>query len=127
MKKGCFIQAVVIVTVLVAAAIYIIQYKLDDWFIKPTKKFLVSETVKNWNDEVKHINESVQKDSLRSLMIYYIENVKSMEEVVNLDEEKFLKEFNLAIDDSLITDEEISKLTLLLKKEQNEKSKSNRN
>ena len=127
MKKGCFIQAVVIVTVLVAAAIYIIQYKLDDWFIKPTKKFLVSEAIKNWNDEVKHINESVQKDSLRSLMIYYIENVKSMEEVVNLDEEKFLKEFNLAIDDSLITDEEISKLTLLLKKEQNEKSKSNRN
>jgi hypothetical protein len=127
MKKGCFIQAVVIVTVLVAAAIYIIQYKLDDWFIKPTKKFLVSEEIKNWDNEVKHINESVQKDSLRSLMIYYIENVKSMEEVVNLDEEKFLKEFNLAIDDSLITDEEISKLTLLLKKEQNEKSKSNRN
>jgi hypothetical protein len=127
MKKGCFIQAVVIVTVLVAAAIYIIQYKLDDWFIKPTKKFLVSEAIKNWDNEVKHINESVQKDSLRSLMIYYIENVKSMEEVVNLDEEKFLKEFNLVIKDSLITDEEISKLTLLLKKEQNEKSKSNRN
>ena len=127
MKKGCFIQAVVIVTVLVAAAIYIIQYKLDDWFIKPTKKFLVSEAIKNWDNEVKHINESVQKDSLRSLMIYYIENVKSVEEVVNLDEEKFLKEFNLVIDDSLITDEEISKLTLLLKKEQNEKSKSNRN
>src|SRR4030066_539287 len=127
MKKGVFIQAVVIVTVLVAAAIYIIQYKLDDWFIKPTKKFLVSEAIKNWDNEVKHINESVQKDSLRSLMIYYIENVKSMEEVVNLDEEKFLKEFNMAIDDSLITDEEISKLTLLLKKEQNEKSKINRN
>ncbi|OGU66447.1 MAG: hypothetical protein A2W30_07700 [Ignavibacteria bacterium RBG_16_36_9] len=127
MKKGCFIQAVVIVTVLVAAAIYIIQYKLDDWFIKPTKKFLVSEAIKNWDNEVKHINESVQKDSLRSLMIYYIENVKSMEEVVNLEEEKFIKEFNLVIKDSLITDEEISKLTLLLKKEQNEKSKSNRN
>ena len=74
MKKGCFIQAVVIVTVLVAAAIYIIQYKLDDWFIKPTKKFLVSEAIKNWDNEVKHINGSVQKDSLRSLMIYYIEN-----------------------------------------------------
>lgn len=127
MKKGCFIQAVVIVTVLVAAAIYIIQYKLDYWFIKPMKKFLVSEAIKNWDNEVKHINESVQKDSLRSLMIYFIENVKSMEEVVNLDEEKFLKEFNLVIEDSLITDEEISKLTLLLKKEQNEKSKSNRN
>lgn len=127
MKKGCFIQAVVIVTILVAAAVYIIQYKLDDWFIKPTKKFLVSEVVKNWDNEVKHINESVQKDSLKTLMIYYLENIKSMEEVVNLDEEKFSNEFKLVIEDSLITDEEISKLTLLLKKEKNEKSKSSRN
>jgi hypothetical protein len=127
MKKGCFIQAVVIVTILVAAAVYIIQYKLDDWFIKPTKKFLVSEVVKNWDNEVKHINESVQKDSLKTLMIYYLENIKSMEEVVNLDEEKFSNEFKLVIEDSIITDEEISKLTLLLKKGKNEKSKSSRN
>jgi len=127
MKKGCFIQAVVIVTILVAAAVYIIQYKLDDWFIKPTKKFLVSEVVKNWDNEVKHINESVQKDSLKTLMIYYLENIKSIEEVVNLDEEKFSNEFKLVIEDSVITDEEISKLTLLLKKEKNEKSKSSRN
>ena len=60
-------------------------------------------------------------------MIYYIENIKSMEEVVNLDQEIFLEEFNLVIEYSLITYDEISKLTLLLKKEQNEKSKSNRN
>lgn len=127
MKKGCFLQAVIIVTILVAAAIYIIQYKLDDWFIKPTKKILLSEAVKDWDKEVKHIHESAQKDSLKALLIYYIENIKSMEDVVNLEEEKLLKEFNLVIEDSLITNKEISKLTLLLKKEQNEKSKSSRN
>ena len=127
MKKSCFIQVVVIVTILVAAAIYIIQYKLDDWFINPAKNILVSEVDKNWDNEVKHIEESVQKDSLRSLMIYYIKNVKSMEEVVNLDEENFIKEFGVVIEDSIITDEEISQLTLLLKKEEYEKSESNRN
>jgi hypothetical protein len=127
MKKSCFIQVVAIVTILVAAAIYIIQYKLDDWFINPAKKILVSEVDKNWGNEVKHIEESVQKDSLRSLMIYYIKNVKSMEEVVNLDEENFIKEFSVVIEDSIITDEEISQLTLLLKKEEYEKSESNRN
>lgn len=127
MKKSCFIQVVIIVTILVAAAIYIIQYKLDDWFINPAKKILVSEVDKNWDNEVKHIEESVQKDSLRSLMIYYIKNVKSMEEVVNLDEENFIKEFGVVIEDSIITDEEISQLTLLLKKEEYEKSESNRN
>ena len=127
MKKSCFIQAVVIITILVAAAIYIIQYKLDDWFIKPTKKILITETGKNWESETSHINDSVQKDSLRSLLIYYFENIKSMKDVVNLDQEKIFEEFELVIKDSLITDEEISKLTLLMQKEQNEKSKSNRN
>jgi hypothetical protein len=127
MKKSCFIQVVIIVTILVAAAIYIIQYKLDDWFINPAKNILVSEVDKNWDNEVKHIEESVQKDSLRSLMLYYIKNVKSMEEVVNLDEENFIKEFGVVIEDSIITDEEISQLTLLLKKEEYEKSESNRN
>lgn len=127
MKKSCFIQAVVVLTILVAAAIYIIQYKLDDWFIKPTKNIVLSEAVKDWDKEVKHIHESAQKDSLKALLIYYIDNIKSMEDVVNLEEENFLKEFNLVIEDSLITSKEISKLTLLLKKEQNEKSKSSRN
>jgi hypothetical protein len=116
-KKSCFIQAVVIITIFIAAAVYIIQYKLDDWFIKPAKKFLISEAVKNWGSETSHISDSVQKDSLRSSMIYYFENIKSMEDVVNLDWEKYLKEFHLVIEDRAITDEEISKLTLLLKKE----------
>ena len=127
MKKSCFIQAVVIITILVAAAIYIIQYKLDDWFIKPTKNILITEAGKNWESETSHINDSVQKDSLRSLLIYYFENIKSMKDVVNLDQEKIFEEFELVIEDSLITDEEISKLTLLMQKEQNEKSKSHRN
>lgn len=127
MKKSCFIQAVVIVTILIAAIIYVIQYKLEDWFIKPGKKFLISEAVKNLDNEVSYIQESVQKDSLKSLMKYYFENIKTMEEVVNLDEEIFLNEFKSVIEDSILTDEEISKLTMLLKREEYEKSKSDRN
>lgn len=127
MKKSCFIQAVVIITILIAAIIYVIQYKLEDWFIKPGKKFLISEAVKNLDNEVSYIQESVRKDSLKSLMKYYFENIKTMEEVVNLDEEIFINEFDAVIEDSIITDEEISKLTLLLKREEYEKSKSDRN
>ena len=127
MKKSCFIQAVVIVTILIAAIIYVIQYKLEDWFIKPGKKFLISEAVKNLDNEVSYIQESVQKDSLKSIMKYYFENIKTMEEVVNLDEEIFINEFEAVIEDSILTDEEISKLTMLLKREEYEKSKSDRN
>ena len=48
-----------------------------------------------------------------------------MEDVVNLEQDIFLSEFNIAIEDSLITANEISNLTLLMKEEQYEKSKSN--
>ncbi|NWG27741.1 MAG: hypothetical protein HXY48_04315 [Ignavibacteriaceae bacterium] len=125
MKKGCFIKGVVIVTILIAAVVYIIQYKLDDWFFKPAKKIIISEVAENWENEFRYINDSAQKDSLKMLLIYYLENVKSMKDVVNLDEEFFIKEFDKIVEDSIITDNEISLLTMQLKKENNEKPESN--
>ena len=125
MKKSCFIQSIVIITIFVAAAIYIIQYKLDDWLVKPGKKLILSQVSKNWEKETAYIKESLEKDSLKFLMQYYLENIKTMEDVVNLEQDIFLSEFNIAIEDSLITANEISNLTLIMKKEQYEKSKSN--
>lgn len=125
MKKGCFIQSVVIVTILIAVVVYIIKYKLDDWLVKPGKELILTELTKNWENETAYIKESIEKDSLKSLMKYYLENIKTMEEVVNLEEDIFFSEFELSIEDSLITDNEISNLTLLMKKELYEKSKSN--
>lgn len=122
MKKGCFIQSVIIITIFIGAADYIVQYKFDDWFIKPGKKSILKEVAKKWANEDKYIEESAEKDSLRSLMKYYLNNIKTMEEVVNLDEEVLLNELDLATKDSFLTEKEISKLSSLLKKEQNEKS-----
>ena len=125
MKKGCFIQSVIIVTILIAAIVYIVKCKLEDWLVKPGKKLILSEVSKNWEKEAAYIKESVEKDSLKSLMKYYLENIKTKEDVVNLEQDIFFTEFKLSIEDSLITDNEISNLTLLMKKEQYEKSKSN--
>jgi len=117
MRKGCFIKSVVIVTILIAIIIYLIEHKFGDWVIKPGKKIILSEVAKNWDSEDEFITESTEKDSLRSLMKYYLKNIKRFEDVVNLDEINFLKELDLATEDSLITDNELSKLTSLLKKE----------
>ena len=116
MKKGCFIQSFIVITILVAAIVYIIQFKLDDWIVKPGKKLILSEVAKNWENEDDYILESSEKDSLKTLMKYYTENIKTIEDVVNLDQEFFLNELNLAIEDSLISENELSKLTSLLKK-----------
>lgn len=127
MKKSCFIPAVIIVTILIGAIIYIVKYKLEDWLKKPAREILVENLKKDWETKLEYINDSDEKDSLKSLMIYYFENINSIKEIVNLDEENFLKEIGSVVEDSLISDEEIEKLTLLMQKGKNEKSKSNRN
>ena len=125
MKKGCFLQAVIIGTVLIAAVVYIIENKFDEWFLKPGKELLLSEIVKNWDNDLKYIYESEQKDSLKNLLTYYVDNIKSLDELTAMDENNFVTEFDSIIEDSLISKEEISKLTRLVKKEINEKSKGN--
>ena len=92
MKKGCFIQSVIIITIFIGAAAYIVQDKLDDWLVKPGKNLILKEVAKKWVNEDNYIEDSTEKDSLRSLMKYYLENIKTMKEVVNLDEEIFLNE-----------------------------------
>jgi hypothetical protein len=116
---------VIIGTVLIAAAIYLIENKFDEWFLKPGKELLLTEIVKNWDNDLKYIYESEQKDSLKNLLTYYVDNIKSLDELTALDENSFVNEFDSIIEDSLISKEEISKLTRLVKKEINEKSKSN--
>ena len=125
MRKGCFIKSVIIGTIFIAAAAYIIQNNLEDWLLIPGKEIVLNEIVKNWDTDLKYVYESSQKDSLKNLLLYYVDNIKSLSEVVHLDEEKFVNEFEKVIKDSLITDDEISKLSLLVKEELNEKSKSN--
>ena len=125
MKKGCFLQTVIIGTVLIASAVYIIENKFDEWFLKPGKELLLNEIVKNWDNDLKYIYESEQKDSLKKLLTYYVDNIKSIDELTTIDEKSFINAFDSVIEDSIISTEEISKLTSLVKKEINEKSKSN--
>lgn len=125
MKKGCFLQTVIIGTVLIASAVYIIENKFDEWFLKPGKELLLNEIVKNWDNDLKYIYESEQKDSLKKLLTYYVDNIKSIDELTTIDEKSFINAFDSVIEDSIISTEEISKLTSLVEKEINEKSKSN--
>jgi len=125
MKKGCFLQTVIIGTVLIASAVYIIENKFDEWFLKPGKELLLNELVKNWDNDLKYIYESEQKDSLKKLLTYYVDNIKSIDELTTIDEKSFINAFDSVIEDSIISTEEISKLTSLVEKEINEKSQSN--
>lgn len=125
MKKGCFIKIVIIGTVLIAAVVYIIENKLDEWVISPGKKFVLNKIVQDWDNELKYVYASPQKDSLKNLLNYYVENIESLDDVANEDEKSLSEELNSVLKDSIITKDELTELTLFVKKEINEKPKSN--
>jgi predicted nucleic-acid-binding protein len=127
MKKGCFIKSVIAITIFVGVVVYIVQYKLEEWLTEPAKYLQITQLAENWDTKTNFIRDSIQKDSLGVLLSSYFSSVESMEDVVNWEEDLFLIGLQDAIDDSLITTDELSKLTLLLKKEKNEKSTINRN
>ena len=126
MKKGCFIKLVIMVTIIVAVSVYIIQYKIEDW-MHPGKKLILTTLLENWETEAAYIKNSAEKDSLKSLIKYYQDYINSGKEVVNLDADVLLNRFEEIIEDSIVTENELSQLTKELNKEQNEKSESNRN
>ena len=126
MKKGCFIKSVILVTILVGIVVYIVQYKLEDWLIEPGEKMFIQKIAENWNLESTFIKDSKEKDSLKVLVEYYANRIKKMEEVVNLENNLFLNELEEIIEDSLVTEKELSNLTQILQKEENEKSKIDR-
>ena len=125
MKKGCFIKSVVIVTIFVGVITYLIQNNFNNWFLEPGKKMLVQQIATNWQTEATFIKDSEQKDSVGILLQFYFKNIKTMEEVVNLENDLFLSELEDVIEDSVVTDNEVTKLTQILKKEENEKSTIN--
>ena len=125
MKKGCFIKSVVIVTIFVGVIAYLIQNNFNNWFLEPGKKMLVQQIAENWKTEATFIKDSEQKDSVGILLQFYFKNIKTMEEVVNLENDLFLSELEEVIEDSVVTDNEVTKLTQILKKEENEKSTIN--
>ena len=76
MKKGCFIKSIIILTILVAAVLYVVQNKFDDFILKPGKKFLLPVIKNDFNKKIEQINPSPERDSLIVLLNNYFVSLK---------------------------------------------------
>ena len=124
MKKGCFIKLVFIITILIASVLYIIQNKFDDIFLNPGKK-LISELIEdNWETELGYITGSAEKDSLKSLLNFYVEGIKSVNDISENKHEKLFELLEITFKDSLITKRELLELTEIVKSLRNETTKN---
>ncbi len=126
MKKGCFLKIIIILTILVAALLYILQYHLDDWIIKPSKKFFSEMFVSGVDDELSYIAESQEKDSLRTLLkIYLQDKFTNTKELSNKDIDWLIDSVKVVIKDSIITKDDLNKIKNLIEKKGYERPEKN--
>lgn len=108
MKKGCFLKTIAILTIFVAVIAYIIQHKLDEWVIEPGKKLLLPKIEQGFAQEFDFVKESVEKDSLFSIISNYFEYI----DFKNSDQSnsEFWLEIKKIVSDSVVDKTEIEML-----------------
>ncbi|HSP86714.1 MAG TPA: hypothetical protein VLN45_01160 [Ignavibacteriaceae bacterium] len=126
MKRGCFLKVIIILTILVAAVLYIFQYHLDDWIINPAKEFFSEMFVSGADEKLTFISESPEKDSLRTLLKEYLKDkFTSTKELSNKDIDWLIDSVKAVVKDSLITEEDLNKIKNLIEQKGYEGSTEN--
>lgn len=126
MKRGCFIKTVVIGTILLAVAIYLIKYQFKDFFLEKGKTLVMNEIEDNWDEDLSYVRTSPEKDSLKTLLKEFVLQLKKEEEILEPSEQskKLMEDVVKSFEDSLISSDELKKITELFRSLRNEEPKS---
>lgn len=114
MKTGCFLKSIILITILVAAIMYIIQHK-SGLFFEPGKKIFAGLLMDNWDEEFNYVKNTPEKIKLKNSLETFIKNVKYENIPEDSDLNKIVELVKNAVKDSLITDSELKEITDNLK------------
>jgi hypothetical protein len=111
MKKGCFLQLIIILTIITAAVVYIIQNHLDDLVIKPGKKMISGFILNEFDDKFEFVKPSPEKDSLKVMMNNIIlSKIDRDKEISSDDFREFFNSINHVFADSVIDQAELNEI-----------------
>ena len=126
MKKGCFLKVIIILTILIAAALYVLENHFDDFIRKPGEKIINDLVFNDVNREMEFVKNSPEKDSLKVLINSFIFNKIHKEHRLSSGEiENIVDSIKSALKDSTISPVEIDNLKSIFKKELHEGSEKN--
>ncbi len=111
MKKGCFVQTIIILTIVTAAVLYIVNNKFNEVIFNPSKSLIINQI----NKDLNYIKESPEKDSLKVLISNYIKNLKSFKNISDQPIGRFVDSLKVALSDSVIDKREYKNLSKILK------------
>ena len=124
MKKGCFIKIIIVLTIIIAAILYILQNHLDDVVINPGKKLISDLIVGGIDDELNYIKETPEKDSLRFLLKEYLKDKISKTKEINTgDLNWIIDSIKVIVTDTLITQNNLNRIKELINLKDYERSK----
>lgn len=115
MKKGCFLKFIIIFTIALAAILYLVQNKFDELFLEPGKEFVLSAIEENWDTEFGYLKDSLEKDSLKTLLRFYNSGIRSTGYLSDERTEAVVNYLEQTFKDSLIDIEELSHINKLIK------------
>jgi hypothetical protein len=125
MKKGCFVRAIIIITILTAALLYIVKHKFHDLIFIPGKHVVISKL----NKKLDFLKDSPEKDSLKILIDDYVNNIKDTKDINDESIQAFADSLSNIVQDGVVNKTELRNFSEIVKKQinsSNERSKKNR-
>lgn len=114
MKPGCFLKSIIILTILVAAILYIIQHK-SELFFEPGKKILVNAFLDDWESNFNYVKNTPEKSELKNTLKNFIDSL-SIEEIPDDSEiNRIAGMVKSAAADSIISRRELLEISEKLK------------
>jgi len=125
LKKGCFLKSIIILTILVAAGLYIVQNHLDD-IVKPGKKIIKDLVMSDIEDDFAYVKSGSEKDSLKNILENYLtEKIENADKISDKDIDWLIDSVKFVVRDSIITREDLNKIKNLIEQKGYEGSKEN--
>ena len=115
MKKGCFLKFIIIFTIVLAVILYLVQNKFDELFLEPGKEIILTAIEDSWNTELEYIKDSIEKDSLKYWLRFYVSVIQSSDYLPDKRTETVINYLEQTFQDSLIDTEELSHINKLIK------------
>jgi hypothetical protein len=115
MKKGCFITAIVVATIVVGAVMYIFQNHFDSLILNPGKKLIAGFVKKELNQKMDPVADSPEKKELIKLIQNYSENIEAIKKIKEEDVNRIVTAIENAVSDSVIKKSELEEISQIIK------------
>lgn len=114
MKKGCFITSIALLTIIVGAALYVIQNHFDSLVLSPAKKVIANLIRNDLYKELDKVVESEEKTELKKKIKDFSQNKAVLNRIKEEEITELVNAIEKAISDSLISKAELNEISKLM-------------